>query len=102
MRRLQIGQARCVFATQAHRLSIALEQVIRPTHVTKRLEPGKGIEADVCLQYLKCSCGLARKNQSRRVSIVDVIGVECEGALEFGDSGIVSALVKRDISKLGA
>src|SRR5262249_44410934 len=62
----------------------------------------KGIEADACFQYLECCCGLARKNQSRCVSIVDVIGVECEGALEFGDSGVVPALEKQDVSKLGA
>src|SRR5262249_18384886 len=31
---LQIGRARCVFAGQARRFSIAIEQVIRQTHLT--------------------------------------------------------------------
>ena len=35
MRPLQIGQARCAFAQQTHRLSIALEQVIGQTHLTE-------------------------------------------------------------------
>src|SRR5262249_27857164 len=60
MGRLKIGRARRVLAAQAHRLSIALEQVIRQTHLTKRRGPRKGIEADACLQYLDRPCGLAR------------------------------------------
>src|SRR5260370_15998221 len=34
--------------------------------------------------------------------MVDEIGVECKGALEFGDGGVVLTLVKQDISKLSA
>src|SRR5262249_3736650 len=34
--------------------------------------------------------------------MVDVIGVEREGALEFGDGGVVLALVNQDLSKLAA
>src|SRR5262249_38988044 len=96
MRRLQIGHARCVFVAQAHRLPIALEQVIRQTHLAKRGGPRKGVEADTCLQYLERSFGLARIVQSYGVSIVDEIGIEREGALEFGDGGVVAALEKQD------
>src|SRR5215468_4885273 len=102
MRQLQIGQARYAFAAPTHHLSIALEQVIGQTHLTKRREPRKGIEADACLQHLKRSCGLACMDQGLGVSMVDVIGIERKGALEFGDGGIVPVLVKQDVSKLGA
>jgi hypothetical protein len=61
----------------------------------------KRIEADVCLQDLDGSCGLARINQGLSISMVE-IGIEGEGSLEFGDRGVVLALPKQDISKLGA
>src|SRR5215468_11051602 len=41
-------------------------------------------------------------NQGCGVSIVDEIMIEREGALEFDDGGVVPALVKQDVSKLGA
>src|SRR5262249_1735961 len=58
--------------------------------------------ADVCLQYLDRSRGLARILQGRGVSIIDEIEVEPEGSLKFGDRGVVPALEKQDISKLSA
>src|SRR5262245_55809872 len=99
---LAIGLARCEFATQAHGLPIALQQVIRQTHLTKRTGPRKWIEADVCLQCLDRSRRLARIMQCMGVSIIDEIGVEREGSLKFGDGGVVLALPKQDISKLSA
>src|SRR5437899_5083764 len=62
----------------------------------------KRIEAEVCVQYLDSSCGLAHGNQSSRVSIVDEIGIEREGSLEFCDGGVVLALEKQDVSELSA
>src|SRR5215510_9968829 len=60
------------------------------------------MQAHVCLNDLDRSCGLARIHQSLGVSMVDVIGVECEGSLEFGDGGVVLALVNQDLSELAA
>ena len=34
--------------------------------------------------------------------MVDEIGIKREGALEFGDGGVVPALVKQEVSKLSA
>jgi hypothetical protein len=42
------------------------------------------------------------KVQSHSVSIVEKIGIERQGALEFGDGGIVPALRKQDKSELSA
>src|SRR5215831_20903019 len=60
------------------------------------------MQAHVCLNDLDGSCGLARIHQGLGVSMVDVIGVEREGSLEFGDGGVVLALVNQDLSKLAA
>ena len=62
----------------------------------------KGIEALNYLQHLDRSCGLARKHQGLGVSIVDEIGIEREGSLEFSDGGGELALEKQDVSKLSA
>src|SRR6202011_1457351 len=78
---LRIGEARCAFAEQAHRLRVALEHVIGQTHRTRKTTHArlKRIEADVCLDYLDGSCVLARLRQGLGVSKVDEIGVEREG-----------------------
>src|SRR5258708_7156386 len=62
----------------------------------------KRIEADVRLQYLDRSCGLARIRQGLSVSIVEEIGIEREGSLELGDGGVVPALEKQDMPELSA
>src|SRR5712692_4649186 len=98
---LQIGQARRAFAQQTHRLPIALEQVIGQTHLTKGAEERlKRIEADVCLQYLDRSCGLAPIRQGFGESIIEQVGIERGGSLEVSHGGVVLALVNQDMSKL--
>src|SRR5262249_40922706 len=62
----------------------------------------KRIEVHVCLKDLERSCGLARTGQNHGESIVYEIRVEREGSLEFGDGGVVPALVNQDVSKLSA
>src|SRR5215467_10118554 len=100
---LPIGQARCALAEQAHRLPIALETVIGLAQPTCRpQERLKRVEAHVSIQYLDGSGGLARIHQGSRVSMVDEIGVEREGSLEFGDAGVVLTLVNQESSKLSA
>src|SRR5262249_19337872 len=86
------------------RLPIALETVIGLAHQTAKRHdvPLKGIKADVRLQYLDRSGGLARMHQDLGESRVDEIGIEREGSLEFRDRGVVLALVKQGMSKLSA
>src|SRR5258708_7475399 len=60
----------------------------------------KLIKAQVCLQDLDRPCGLARIHQDLTESMVDKIGVEREGSLEFGDGGVVLAIPQQDVSKL--
>jgi len=60
------------------------------------------IEVDVCLKELDRSCVLARPSQDFGEPIVDEIGIELEGSLEFGEGGVVPVLEKQDISKLSA
>src|SRR5262249_7901251 len=67
-----------------------------------RVDELKRIKAHVRPQDLDRPCGLARIHQDLSVSIVDVIGVEREGSLEFGVGGVVLALVKQDMPKLSA
>src|SRR5712671_4119937 len=62
----------------------------------------KRIEAGVYLQDLDRSCGFACKHQSLGVTVVDEIGIEREGSLEFGEGGVVPALEKQGIAKLSA
>src|SRR5262249_25398087 len=99
---LRIGQARYAFAEPPHRLPIALEHVIGLAHIVKSMGRLKRVKTHVCLEYLDRPCGLARVNQGSGVSIVDEIGIKCEGSLEFGDRGVVLTLVKQDMSKLSA
>jgi hypothetical protein len=62
----------------------------------------KRIEAQICLEDLDGFCGLAHIRQGFGASMVDEIGVEREASLEFGNRGVVPALVNQDISKLSA
>src|SRR5262245_50820762 len=101
MGQLYVGSARCEFAQQTHRVPIVLEHVMGLAHPTCRVhERLKRIKVHVSLQYLDRSCGFACKQQGSSVSIVDEIGIECNGSLEFGHAGVVLALEKQDISKL--
>src|SRR5262249_37770392 len=103
MGRLHIGQARRAFAEQTHRLLVALETVVGHAQPTCRVEERrKWIEAHICLQYLDRSGGFTRKDQGSGVSIVDEIGIERKGSLEFGDGSVVLALENQDVSKLSA
>src|SRR5258708_22256124 len=103
MRRLQMGQARFAFAEQTHRLAIALEHVVGTAHPTCRVDERlKRIEAHVCLQRFDRSCRLTRTHQDLSESMINEIGIEREGSLEFGHGGVVLALVKQDLSKLSA
>src|SRR5215831_17748557 len=100
---LQIRSARCGFTEQTHRLSIALKRVIGQTQPTCRVDERlKRIEAHICLQDLDRSCVLARIRQDQSESMIDKIGIEREGALEFSDCGVVLVLPKQDMSKLSA
>src|SRR5258706_14601917 len=93
---LCIGLARCAFSEQTRGVLIALEHVIGLAHKNRRMVKRlKRIEADSCLQYLDGSRGLARIRQGSGVSIVDEIGIERQGSLEFGDGGVVLALEKQ-------
>src|SRR5215470_6175654 len=103
MRPLLIGRSQCAFAEHTHRLPIALEHVIGVARLSKPKEERlKRIEADVCLQHLDRSCVLAHTPQGLGVSMVDEIAIERERSFEFGDGGVVLALVKQDVSKLSA
>src|SRR5262249_18875191 len=103
VRPMQIGHAQGAFPEQAQRLAIALERVIGLAQEICRVDERlKRIEAHVRLQDLDRPCGLARIHQDLSVSIVDEIGVEREGSLEFGDGCVVLVLVKQDMSKLSA
>jgi hypothetical protein len=89
------------FAEPAHRLPIALKHVIGHTppngHLDERL---KGIKAQVRPHHLDGARVLARMCQGFGVSIVNEIGIEREGSHEFGDCGVVPALVDQNFSKL--
>src|SRR5215467_9293920 len=102
MRPPRIGLARCAFARPVHRFPIVLERVMGHTHLIRMAKRPKWIEADVGLQDLDRSCGLACIRQGLGVSEVDEIGVELQGALKFGDGGIMPALENQDSSKRSA
>ena len=77
-------RARRAFTEQMHRLFLALQHESGGAKLTCPLvERLKGVKVQVCLQELDGSAGLARIYQGSGVSIVDEIGVEREGSLEF-------------------
>src|SRR5215470_381678 len=102
MRPQHLGHTQRAFAQPTRRLPISLERIIDHAHYTEGVGRRKRIEADACLQYLDRSCGFAHIHQGATESIVNEIGIEGEGSLEFGDAGVVPALVHQDISKLSA